>query len=169
MHYLFVVISGEVALIRYPEPGQAMTLQRARAGDLLAEASLFAQRYHCDAVASADSELLRFPAAAVRAGMRSDPSGSMALTQHLAREVVALRNKQALAGIRSAQMRVLMYLRLQADSANEMEADGPWTAVASELGLAHEVVYRALAALERDGLIERHGRRVRLMQAAQSD
>ena len=146
-----------------------MTLQRARSGNLLAAASLFAQRYHCDAVASIDSELFRFSVAAVRTGMRSDPAASMALTQHLAREVVALRNKQALGGIRSAQMRVLTYLRLEADDAGEMVASGPWTAVASELGLAHEVVYRALAALARDGIIERDGRRVRLVGAAASD
>jgi DNA-binding Lrp family transcriptional regulator len=36
-----------------------------------------------------------------------------------------------------------------------VELERPWKTIATEIGLTHEAVYRALAELERDGLIER--------------
>ena len=52
---LFVVLGGEVRLLRHTEVGQVLILQRATAGSLLAEASLFSPRYHCDGVAAVDT------------------------------------------------------------------------------------------------------------------
>lgn len=49
--WLFAVQDGEVALERLSANGQLLIVQRARAGDVLAEASFFAEAYHCDAVA----------------------------------------------------------------------------------------------------------------------
>jgi DNA-binding MarR family transcriptional regulator len=39
-----------------------------------------------------------------------------------------------------------------------------WKTIATEIGLTHEAVYRALAELERDGLIERDRGTVALRQ-----
>ena len=39
-----------------------------------------------------------------------------------------------------------------------------WKAIATEIGLTHEAVYRALAELEREGLIERDEKSVVLRQ-----
>jgi DNA-binding HxlR family transcriptional regulator len=36
----------------------------------------------------------------------------------------------------------------------------PWTEIAAEIGLTHEAIYRALAALERDGRIIRNQEQV---------
>ena len=54
---LFLVAAGEIRLIRMLPHGSELTLQRARAGAVLAEASLFASRYHCDATAGENSVL----------------------------------------------------------------------------------------------------------------
>jgi CRP-like cAMP-binding protein len=53
---LYVVIGGLVRLVRHQPNGAPVVLQRAHAGELLAEASLFASRYQCDAVAEQASE-----------------------------------------------------------------------------------------------------------------
>lgn len=49
MHF---VRNGTVHLIRHQSDGSALVLQKAEAGSILAEASLYADKYHCDAVAS---------------------------------------------------------------------------------------------------------------------
>jgi DNA-binding Lrp family transcriptional regulator len=45
-----------------------------------------------------------------------------------------------------------------------VELERTWKVIATEIGLTHEAVYRALAELERDGLIERDGKVVVLRQ-----
>ena len=40
---------GTIHLVRHQEDGAALILQRARAGSILAEASVYSDRYHCDA------------------------------------------------------------------------------------------------------------------------
>ena len=48
---MFLVRVGAVALERPLADGTALTVHRASAGMVIAEASLFAEKYHCDAVA----------------------------------------------------------------------------------------------------------------------
>ncbi len=64
---IFVVRSGAVRLERHQASGDPLVLQRVGPGQLLAEASLFAGRYHCDAVAADASVLARIPKARVAA------------------------------------------------------------------------------------------------------
>src|SRR3712207_1883430 len=49
---LYRVEAGTVKLLRALPHGAELVIQRAHAGALLAEASLFARTYHCDAVVS---------------------------------------------------------------------------------------------------------------------
>ena len=159
---LYLVEAGEIRLVRHPRIGQALVLQVARPGELVAEASLFSSRYHCDAVAASAVRVLRFEVAAVRRGLERHPAHTVELAAHLAREIHHLRARAALLSIRSAQERVLAYL----DSLTELD-DGcvdpghPWTTVATEIGLSREALYRALAELERAGRISRQGRVVK--------
>ena len=46
---LFFVVSGALRLVRTLPHGFQLTLQRAGPGAILAEASLFAENYHCGA------------------------------------------------------------------------------------------------------------------------
>ena len=52
MHF---VRRGAIHLVRTQEDGAALILQRARAGAILAEASVYSDRYHCDARAESDA------------------------------------------------------------------------------------------------------------------
>jgi CRP/FNR family transcriptional regulator, dissimilatory nitrate respiration regulator len=45
----------------------------ARRGEFFAEASLFAETYHCDAVAAAPSRIRDYPKPRVMAALRTDP------------------------------------------------------------------------------------------------
>jgi CRP-like cAMP-binding protein len=162
---LFVMESGRLRLLRHTAHGAALVLHVAQAGESFAEASLFSPTYHCDAFAEISSIVIAYPKRALLGALRGDPEAAVTLVEHLAQQVQALRGRIELLNVKSARDRVLGYLhsRLGA-SATAVELDRSWKAIAGEIGLTHEAVYRALAELERDGLIERDGNTVALRQ-----
>lgn len=160
---VYAVKRGRVRLTRRLEDGSAIVLHVARAGEAFAEAALFADHYHCDALADTDTEVEAIPKADVRARLEADPGLCLDLARALAAQVRDVRARLELRNIRSARERVLAWLRLQAGRVpGEVELDRPWTAVAAEMGLTHESVYRALASLESQGTIRRKRNRVYL-------
>jgi CRP-like cAMP-binding protein len=162
---LFVIESGRLRLLRHTAHGAALVLHVAQAGESFAEASLFSPTYHCDAFAEISSTVIAYPKRALLGALRGDPEAAVTLVEHLAQQVQALRGRIELLNVKSARDRVLGYLhsRLGA-SATAVELDRSWKVIAGEIGLTHEAVYRALAELERDGLIERDGNTVALRQ-----
>lgn len=144
---MFFLQSGAVNLIRHTEAGQKVTMFRATAGDTIAEPSVFSDHYHCDAISQQPSVVLAFDRQSVLAAMAKDSAFATAFVKRLSGQVQTYRRHLELLAIRSAKDRVLAGL-----------ADGRLTGTvldfAAELGLSHESVYRALAALTRDGRVE---------------
>jgi CRP/FNR family transcriptional regulator, dissimilatory nitrate respiration regulator len=149
--FLFMVIAGMVSLQRHTESGQTVTLYRARAGDLLGEASLFSQAYHCDCVAEQDSSLLGFAMPAVRAKLNTDAAFGAALARRFALQVQRYRRQLELRSIKSARERVLAGL-------SDGWLTGNILQFATDLGLSHEATYRALTTLVARGLAQKSGR-----------
>lgn len=58
---LYTVTKGMVHLVRFREDGGVAVLQRAGAGAIIAEASVFSNNYHCAAMAVQPSELRSYP------------------------------------------------------------------------------------------------------------
>lgn len=164
---IFTVLSGRVLLVRHTLAGQRVLLHDACAGELLAEAALFADAYHCDAVAATTAELRVLPKPALRVALRRDPALMLAFAGTLAHQVQALRGQLALRGLRLARERVLAGLALHAGPKDgTVRLSGTLMDLAAEIGLTHETLYRTLAALEREGRIERGpGGTIRLPQA----
>jgi len=162
---LFVVKKGRLRLLRYTAHGATLTLHVAQPGEAFAEASLFSRTYHCDAVADVRSEVTAYSKPALLRALREDPGAALALTGHLARQVQALRGHIELLNIKSARDRVLAYLHSHLSaSARHVVLERTWKAIATEIGLTHEAVYRTLAELESEGLIERDEKSVVLRQ-----
>lgn len=132
-------------------------LHTARAGDLFAEAALFSDTYHCDAVAAVRSRVRIYPKAPLLAALRADSALLEAFTAELARRLQALRSRLELRDIRSARERVLQYLSSAAAGTDgrDVPIEGPLQDIAANLGLTREAFYRTLAALEAEGLISR--------------
>jgi CRP-like cAMP-binding protein len=162
---IFVVGSGRLRLLRHTVHGAALVLHVAEAGEAFAEAALFSRTYHCDAVAESPSTVIAYRKRALLVALREDPGAALSLVGHLAQQVQALRGRIELLNIKSARDRVLGYLHGRlGTSSTAVELDRTWKSVAGEIGLTHEAVYRALAELERDGLIERDGNAVVLRE-----
>lgn len=165
---LVLVRAGALELVRVSPEGRRLVLHRAGPGSSFAEASLFETRHHCDALAAAPSRVTIHAAAELRRAAEADPALGWRIAAHLAARLVAERARAERLALPHAADRLLDVLH-----ALPPEADGTrrlgrsWKALAAELGLSHEATYRALARLERAGLLRRMGgERVRLPAAA---
>src|SRR5688500_10034238 len=99
---LFLVRAGELRLVRMLPHGFQLTLQRAGPASVLAEASMFAGRYPCDALAAEDSSLLAVPIASARDALERDAALAAELTRHLAGEVQRMRARAEILSLKSA-------------------------------------------------------------------
>ena len=153
---IYKVESGRLRLIRRTVDDHLVILHTARRGEFFAEASLFADAYHCDAVAAVPSSVRVYPKQNAMNAMRKDPALAMAFTARLARQLQELRARMELRNIRSARDRVLQYLRLRAGvQGRSIPVEGQLQDIAAEIGMTREALYRTLAALETEGRLTR--------------
>jgi CRP/FNR family transcriptional regulator, dissimilatory nitrate respiration regulator len=151
---IYKVESGRLRLIRRTVDDHLVILHTARRGEFFAEASLFAEAYHCDAVAAVQSRVRVYQKAMVMDALRTDPALAEAFMARLARQLQELRALMELRNIRSARERVLQYLRLHARD-RSIAVEGQLQDIAAEIGITREALYRTLAALEAEGCLTR--------------
>jgi CRP-like cAMP-binding protein len=142
VRYFYVVRSGCILLARVQASGEPLVLQRATAGQLVAEASLFAVKYHCDGRASGPTVLGRVPKTDVQRLKEQDPAWMCAFAGHLAAEVQRARARAQLLSLRHVDSRLDAWLALN-DGA--LPARGRWIELAAELAVTPEALYRELA------------------------
>ena len=153
---IYKVESGRLRLIRRTVDDHLVILHTARRGEFFAEASLFADTYHCDAVAAAQSIVRVYQKEIVINALRTDPALAEAFMARLAGQLQELRARMELRNIRSARDSVLQYLRLRAGiGGRSIALDGELHEIAAEIGMTREVLYRTLAALETEGQLTR--------------
>src|SRR5215472_15751356 len=153
---IYKVESGRLRLIRRTLDDHLVILHTARRGEFFAEDSLFADTYHCDAVAAVQSSVRVYPKEIVINALCTNPALAEAFMAQLARQLQELRARMELRNIRSARDRVLQYLRLCAGiGGRSIALDGQLQDIAAEIGITREVLYRTLAALETEGHLTR--------------
>jgi CRP/FNR family transcriptional regulator, dissimilatory nitrate respiration regulator len=159
----YEVIAGSVRLVRVDRAGREAVLHTAAAGDTLAEASLFAPAYHCDAVAVTAAVVRLYPKTLVLGEFERNPATAQAFMAMLAHQVMNLRTRLEQRNIHSARDRIRHYLALNtgADGCT-VKLAGTLKDLALELGLTHEALYRTLADMATAGEIERLKGRIRL-------
>lgn len=138
--HCYEVITGRVRLMRHLPDGKELTLQIAGPGDLLAEASLFAERYHCDAMADRDTQLSGIDRTVFRQFLMANPETLLALTRRVCREVQTLRGRIELSGLRKVSERLDAWLVFNGEPEGRS-----WKDVASEIGVSPEALYRELS------------------------
>ncbi len=148
---LFRVISGGVTLQRMSETGDILVIHRATEGDYFAEASIFSNTYHCDAVCMSDSKITCYKRGTILDLMRAGSGFSMQFSKHLATQVQQYRAHSEILAIRSAKHRVLAAVQAGYHQ-------GAVTELAGRINLTHEACYRALTDLCGEGKLQRVGR-----------
>lgn len=161
---LFEVLAGRVRLARVDRSGHEIVLYVAGPGETIAEASLFSPHYHCDAVASTNATVRVYPKREVLIALERDPKSAKAFSATLARQVMGLRTRIEQRNIRSARERVWNYLALNVGAdGRTVELRQTLKDIAAEIGLTHEALYRAVAALEREGTLRRSRGKITLL------
>jgi len=167
---LYLIVEGEARARRYGTDGAEIVMQRSRAGELFAEAGLVAPRYSCEGYCPNASRVLRIPIAIINQQIAGNGDFALRFSQFLA---LAMRRQCARyerLRLKRAGERVLHYLNceLTGPAGADLELDIPLADWADDLGLEPETLYRALADLEKKGLIARESRsrKIRIIGAA---
>ena len=145
---LFLVNAGMVRLVRTLPHGLELTLQRAGAGAILAEASLFADRYHCDAVASENSIVRIVSLREAKIALSKDSALALALARDLSVEVQRIRAHAEILSLKTVAERIDAWLAMNGGA---LPAKGRWRQVASDIGVTPEALYRELALRRSSG------------------
>ena len=128
-------------MLRRHPAGATLVLQQVPPGRLVAEASVFAQHYHCEAVGQGPTLLARIPKAKVRA-LHRDTGWLLDFAAHLASEVQRARARAELLALKKVSERVDAWFSLHPQQTPER---GRWADWANELGVSPEALYRELA------------------------
>lgn len=138
----FAVRAGKAQLLRRQTDGTKVILQRAKAGSILAEASLNTDFYHCSANAISDLELVVIKRQKVQDMLASRPNAAQALMIHLAQEVQNARRRAEILSLKRVAERLDAWLVWHDQILPEK---GEWHRLAAEIGVSPEALYRALA------------------------
>mgnify|MGYP003990011079 FL=1 len=140
---LYVGEEGLIELTRHQSDGSAIVLQRAGNLTVLAEASAYAEIYHCDAIVQLPSIVFQLPMKIFLERIRTDEGFSTFWTSHLAREVQSARYRSEILSRNTVADRLDGWL---AWKGNGLPAKGQWKAVAGQIGVSPEALYRELAS-----------------------
>ena len=147
---LHLVEHGEAHLVRHRADGGTLVLQRATANTVLAEASVFSVRYHCDGVAVRATRTVSVAASAVRRLLVEDPAFAESWAVQLSRELHATRLRAEILSLNTVRERLDAWIGWNGEGP---PAGGTWKAVASEIGTSPEALYRELARRRREALL----------------
>jgi CRP-like cAMP-binding protein len=163
---IYFVEAGRLRLERQTIDGRSLVVGTTSSGKFFVEAALFADIFHCDAVATEPSQVRVYPKSAVLNALRADPAHAMSFLSLLAHQVIELRHNIEIMKVRSAKERVMLYLDLNTGpDGRTVDLRSQLQDIASELGLTREVIYRTLASLEKAGAIERTDTRILLKKS----
>jgi len=138
---VFFVTDGMVHLVRHLASGAPLVLQRAGPGTILAEASLYSAKYHCDATAVTEARAWAISKRELLNRLTLSPELGMAFIRRLANELQHARFHAEVLSIRTVAARLDAWIEWN----GEMPPKGDWVGFAAELGVSPEALYREMA------------------------
>ena len=139
---LYAVRSGTIRLLRHQPDGQVVVLQRAGPGDVLAEASVFSAEYHCDGIAMTSAEASAYAVTDIKRLLDTDVRFCRIWAAAMSRQLQAARRRAELVSLRTVAERLDAWL---AWNDGGMPSKGGWKAVAEEIGVSPEALYREMS------------------------
>ena len=149
--FMAYVERGGLKLVRHLAVGTEIVNHNASTGEMVAEAAIFSAHYHCDCLATEDTDLILISLDAIKTALSSDQVFSNQLLARLAGQVVSLRARLELLAIPSAKARVLL-------AVSEGLHRGTIRTLAAQIQLSPEATNRALSQLVREGRLQKAGR-----------
>lgn len=141
--FLHVIVTGSIELSRATSKGSLIVMQRLAAGTVIAEASLYSDRYHCDAKSLTASRVFSVTRRRVLQELHRNMEFSNCWNASLAAEVQALRMRNEILRLRTVCDRLNAWL---AWTDKPLPPRGKWNGIANEIGVSAEALYRELSA-----------------------
>jgi CRP-like cAMP-binding protein len=158
---IYYLIAGEVHMVRRTRNGGTVVMSRTQQG-FFAEAGLYAKAYGCDAVAVMPSSILMFPLSVYQEMLDDNKEFRRSRFAQQACDIRRLCSRCERLSLPTAQERLFHYIETEGKN-GAIELEQPVKALAAELGLTHETLYRTLAQMERNGVLKRSGSRIELL------
>ena len=159
--YMFFIVSGEAILSRTSSYGETTTLQRCKGG-FLSEASLLTDVYHCDAIATHTGAAIALPIKAFRDALKKEDF-SLKWVKLLSREIMRLRTQSERLGLKDIKSKLIHLIETEGKQGT-LQLQSDYKSLASEIGVTHEALYRAIAALEKEGLLIKKSNSLELLK-----
>ncbi|WP_353431428.1 Crp/Fnr family transcriptional regulator [Polynucleobacter sp. MWH-UH23A] len=157
---MFFIVSGEAVLSRSNSYGEASILQRCKGG-FLSEASLLTDEYHCDAITTHAGTAITLPIQSFRSSLKDEQFSSKWI-KLLSREIMRLRTQSERLGLKDIKSKLIHLIETDGKRGT-LVLESDYKSLASELGITHEALYRALSKMEAEGLIEKQKNSLRLV------
>lgn len=139
---MFLIVEGRVHLTRCAADGRTILLQRAQEREIVAEASLYADAYHCDGVADAATTIKSFARSTVRQRLIDDSKFAEVWAAHLSREVQGARMRAEILSLKTVAERLDAWILFHDCT---LPKKGAWKSLAGEIGVSPEALYREFA------------------------
>lgn len=141
IRFMFLVEDGCVELMRHTRSGTRLALSRVRSGNVLAEASAYAEVYHCDGVSLDRSSVKRVSTNEFQQKLTADASLQYIWAKTLAHELQAARMNAEMRTLRTVAEKVDIWL----ESNKMLPPKGELQILAQVLEVTREALYRELA------------------------
>lgn len=165
--HLFGLNAGLVKLVKSLENGKERIIRVLFPGDLFGFEALSEATYPLTAVVLQNSEICAVPCKQFFAFLRSNPDISIDMIRFLLGEIAQIRSQMTSMSFKDARARVAMFVLSlvppnQMDSAEPCSLTLPLTSheIGEILELSPETVSRAWNFLQREGVVEKRGRRL---------
>jgi len=142
---VFLLLAGQVALSRHLRDGKELVLHRAQGPCILAEASLYAEHYHCDAVVLTTCEVRKVTKSSFLSRLKEDADMAAGWSAHLAHRLQSARQFSEIMRMKKVSERLDAWLDLHG---GKLPPKGQWKGVAAQIGVSAEALYRELGIRE---------------------
>ena len=138
---MYLVQAGSVDLVRHTPNGTRLLLTRVQAVQVLAEASAYSPRYHCDAVVNTAASLQSLPVSEFREAVHDDPETARLWAMLLARQLQAARMLSEIRSLKTVAERLDAWL----SDNHTLPPKGQIQTLAHLLSVSREALYREIA------------------------
>ena len=138
---MYLVVTGQIDLVRYSSSGTRLILHRANAGTILAEASAYSSTYHCDGQAGTEVAVKAMPVSDFRDRLHASGQLTSLWAAQLASTLQKARMQSEIRTLKTVSERLDAWM---IDNP-ELPPKGQQQDLANILGVSREALYRELA------------------------
>jgi CRP/FNR family transcriptional regulator, dissimilatory nitrate respiration regulator len=137
---VYLLAAGAVDLVRYQRDGGTVVLDRAKEQSIVAEASLYSERYHCDCICTEPVTVRTVSRDRVIQLLLGDSDLAAEWSAYLAAELQNTRHRCDLLTRKTVAERLSGWL----DWNGALPPKGRWKSIALEIGVTPEALYREI-------------------------